>query len=100
MNGPRFTAPSLSWWSPIQVLTEVDEPFFNERATELALVATANSHYSQFKRFHYISIIAKRNPLKRPTWPKYSKFVLLNIKQEILLDVQRVARYFSRYAIV
>jgi len=25
-NGPRFTAPSLPRWSPIQVLTEVDVP--------------------------------------------------------------------------
>jgi len=23
-NGPRFTVPSLPWWSPMQVLTEVD----------------------------------------------------------------------------
>jgi len=33
----------LLWWSPIElVLTEVDVPNFSERATELALVATAS----------------------------------------------------------
>jgi len=25
-NGPVFTAPGLPWWSPVQVLTEVDLP--------------------------------------------------------------------------
>jgi len=31
----QFTARRLPWWSPIQVLTEVDVPNFSERATEL-----------------------------------------------------------------
>jgi len=34
--------PGFTWWSPIQELNEVDVPYFNERATELTLVATAS----------------------------------------------------------
>jgi len=37
-----FISPSLPGWSPIQVLTEVDVPYFNERAAELALVDTVS----------------------------------------------------------
>jgi len=41
-NGNRFTALSLPWRSPIQVLTEVDVTSLSDRVTEQALVATAN----------------------------------------------------------
>jgi len=34
-NRPRFTASSLPWWSPIQVLTEVDVPLTNNCFTRV-----------------------------------------------------------------
>jgi len=42
MNEFMYTTPSLPWWSPIRVQTEVNVPNFNERASELALVAAAS----------------------------------------------------------
>jgi len=53
MNGPRFTAPSLPWWSPIQVLIGRRALTSSERATELALVATASDIHTYKKIMLY-----------------------------------------------
>jgi len=41
-NGYTFTALSLPWWSPIQVLTGLDVTNFSDWVTEQALVTTAD----------------------------------------------------------
>jgi len=40
-----FPAPGLPWWSPIQVLTEIQRLNFSERANELVMVQFRHQLY-------------------------------------------------------
>jgi len=94
---PRFTAPNLPWWSPIQVFSEVDACLnFSERATELYSLNLVDKYLKKFLKIRYphninhlyvfmISIISTVAYLKKQVTAKCLTSLLAQFKQHLPL---------------
>jgi len=67
MNGPRFRVPGLPWWSPIEVITEVD-------GTQLQFERLCIYRFMAQYKYCIVIIISERASIRRHCKPNTVSF--------------------------